>query len=87
LPPTAASLVMKTPENRWGPWWPWPADEGNIQMNYCPDWLYKPSIKAVTKNYVWELRSVEVPCDNLEHLIIHHLARPIWVRLTEFCCT
>jgi len=28
------------------------ADEGDIQIEYSSDWLYGPSIAALTKNYL-----------------------------------
>jgi hypothetical protein len=47
---------MKTPENTEGH--PEAADEGDIQVEYYSDQLHSPSIGAVTKNYLYELRSV-----------------------------
>jgi hypothetical protein len=44
---------MKTPENtEEDPNGLEPAHEGNIQMEYSSDWLYGPSVGALTKNYL-----------------------------------
>jgi hypothetical protein len=45
----------------------------DIQTEYS-DYVYSPSIRAVTKNNVRELRSVQVLSDNLEYLIIRQLS-------------
>jgi hypothetical protein len=54
LPPTPSTpSVLKTPENiEEDPEDPKPADNGDIQMDYCADQLYSPSIRAGTKNYL-----------------------------------
>jgi hypothetical protein len=54
LPPTpSTSSALKTPENiEEDPEDPEPADNGDIQMEYCADQLYSPSIGAVTKTYL-----------------------------------
>ena len=51
-------------------------------MEYC---LYNPSTGAVTNNYLLQLRSVQVPSDNVEYSIILHLSDPVQVGVTEFC--
>jgi hypothetical protein len=44
---------VKTPKNTAeDPDDPEPADEGDIQMEYSSDWLYRPNIGAVIKNYL-----------------------------------
>jgi hypothetical protein len=44
---------MKTTENKEeDPDDPEPADEGDIQMEYSSDYLYKPSIGTETSNYI-----------------------------------
>jgi hypothetical protein len=54
LPPTpSTSSALKTPESiKEDPEDSEPADNGDIQMEYCADQLYSPSIGAVTKNYL-----------------------------------
>jgi len=54
LPPTpSTSSTPKTPENiEEDPEDPEPADNGDIQMEYCADQLYSPSVGSVTKNYL-----------------------------------
>jgi hypothetical protein len=50
---TPTSSALKTTENTdEAADDPEPADEGDIQMKYSPDWFYSPSIKAVTKKYL-----------------------------------
>jgi hypothetical protein len=46
------------------------------KCKFCNGWL---------QNFK-ELRSVQVPSDNLEYLIIRHQSSPMQVRLMEFCC-
>lgn len=49
------SSAVKTPENTEAdPDQSEPADEGDIQMEFSSDWLYRPSIGAVT----------EITCNN-----------------------
>jgi hypothetical protein len=43
---------------------PQPADEVDTQMQYSSDYLCSPSIGAVTKNHLQELRSAYAPREN-----------------------
>lgn len=42
-----------------------------------PDQLYSPSTGAETKNYVQELRSLQVLADKLEYSVIQDLSGPV----------
>jgi len=68
------------------PYDPEPVGEGDIQMEYSSDCLCSPSTRAITKYYLQELWSAEVPLDNLEYSVIQHLSCPVQLRLMEFCC-
>lgn len=56
---------------------PTPADKGDIQMEYSSDELHSPSKRAVTVNYLQELRSGHVPSGNPEYSVIWHLPSPM----------
>ena len=45
-------IPWNTEDDREGPG---PAEEGDIQMEYCCDWLYSLIIGAVTKYYIKNL--------------------------------
>jgi hypothetical protein len=79
---------MKTPENKEeDPDVPEPAHKGDVQMEYYSDYLFSPNLGAVTKDYLYELKSVKVLFKNLEYLIIWQLFGPVGVKLMEFYCT
>jgi hypothetical protein len=49
---------MKTPENtEEDPGDPEPAGQGGMQMKFPSDYLYSPSTGAITKIYMYKLRS------------------------------
>jgi hypothetical protein len=54
-PTPSTSTAMKTPESK-EPDDPEPAAEGDIQMEHSSNWLCRPSIAAVTKNYLLGLQ-------------------------------
>jgi len=57
-PITSTYSPRKIPENtEENPDDPQPADEEDMQMQYYSDYLCSPSIGAVTKNHLQELRS------------------------------
>jgi hypothetical protein len=78
---SATKTLQKTGEN---PDDSDPADKGDIQVEYSSDYLYSPSIGAVTKNDPKEHKSVSIVFDNLEYPIIQHLSSPVQVGLMEF---
>lgn len=84
-PTPSPSSAVKAPENtEEDPDVPEPSD-GDIEKGQSY-YLYIPSIGAVTKNNLQDLRSVQVLSDNLHCVIIQHLPTPIRVRLMELCC-
>jgi len=60
-----------------------PAD-GDIQVENSSAYLCSPSMGAVTKHYLQELRSTYILFDNVEYFIIWHMSGPVSAVLKEF---
>jgi hypothetical protein len=84
-PTPSTSSATNTAENTdKDPYDPEPSD-GDIQTEHFPDYWYSPCIGAVRKNYLLEIRSVQVPPDNPVNSVIWQVSGPMQVGLTEFC--
>jgi hypothetical protein len=85
-PGPSASLVetKETPVNTEGDAATSEPADGDFQVEYSSAYLYSPSIGAVTKHYLQELRSTYVLFDNVEYFKTWHLSGPVSAIVKEF---